>query len=398
MPTLNRPLSSRLLVFAVCAALAVAVGCGGDSTGPGPGPSLVFITQPGEAIAGEPIDPAVEVMVRSASGRPLGGTVTLTLDNNPCGFQFSGSLTAEVSDTTAVFADLTVGQVGKGFALRASSNGASALSEPFDVRSGVVTELLTLENAVCLEVEFHGDGESLSYVPEDNSFLIADDNRELIYEVDPKTGQHGSEIMLGAILEALPDAGQCDDGDGDPNTVCSYVDNFELLEYDPAERYLYVVNTVDAPTDRPAVFRLAKGSCAGCFIPESWQPLPIGPSYRSVIVAAGQMYMALTASIYPYDYATNQLANVDAIGDPLPPTYATSSSVAGLSFDGTYMWILTRSRVLYQVEWATRTEYRMFDLDAFGFSLPRGAEVVRDTIYVVEGDLPNLIYVLTQRP
>jgi len=396
MSKLNPRSSSRLLVCAACASLAAAMACGGETT-TGPGPSLVFITQPSGAVADEPIDPPVEVMVRSASGRPAGGTVTLTLDNNPCGFQFSGTLTAEVSDTTAVFADLTVGQVGKGFSLRASYNGASAVSEPFDVRSGVVSELLTLENAVCLEVEFHGDGESLSYVPEDNRFLIADDNQELIYEVDPKTGQHGSEIMLGTILEALPDAGQCDDGDGDPNTVCSYVDNFELLEYDPAERYLYVVNTVDAPTDRPAIFRLSKGSCVGCFTPESWQPLPIGPSYRSIIVAEGQMYMALTASIYAYDYDTNQLANVDAVGDPLPPTYAISSSVAGLSFDGTYMWILTRSRVLYQVEWATRTEHRMFDLGAFGFSLPRGTEVVRDTIYIVEGDTPNLVYVLSQR-
>lgn len=395
MPKLNRPSSSRLLVGAVCASLAAAMACGGDTTGPGP--SLVFITQPGGAIAGEPIDPAVEVMVRSASGRPLGGTVTLTLENNPCGFQFSGALTVEVSDTTAVFADLKVGQVGKGFALRASYKGASAVSEPFDVRSGVVTELLTLENAVCLEVEFHGDGESLTYVPEDNSFLIADDNQELIYEVDPKTGRHGSEIVLGTILEALPDAGQCDDGDGNPVTVCSYVDNFELLEYDPATRLLYVVNTVDSPSDRPAIFKLSKGACAGCFTPESWQPLPVGPSYRSIIVADGQMYLALTASIYPYDYDTNQLANVDATGNPVPPDYMTSSSVAGLSFDGTYMWILTRSRVLYQVEWATRTEHQMFDLDAFGFSLPRGTEVVRDTIYIVEGDVPNLVYVLTQR-
>jgi hypothetical protein len=265
------------------------------------------------------------------------------------------------------------------------------------VRSGILTEPLVLETVLCSTRNPQGDGESLTYVPEDDSFWIADDNRDSFYEVDRRTGAYGAQVTLDTILAALPDAGQCDDGDGDPNTVCSYVDNFELLAYDPAERSMYAINTVDMPDDRPAIFRLAKGACAGCFTPESWQPLLVGPSYKSIIVVAGQVYVALSGRLYPYDYDTNQLATVDANGDSLPPAYATSSPVLGLSFDGTFLWILTHSRVLHEVEWATRTERRSFDLDAFGFSLPRGLEVVRDTIYIIEGDAPNLIYVLSQR-
>ena len=82
-------------------------------------------------------------------------------------------------------------------------------------------------------------------------------------------------------------------------------------------------------------------------------------------MVAGQLYLALGDRIYTYDYDTNEVATVDEDGDSLPPTYSTSSSVVALSFDGTFMWILTRSRVLYQVEWATRTELQSYELDAF---------------------------------
>jgi len=364
----------------------------------GPGPSVVFITQPSTAIAGEAIEPPVEVMVRAGSGRLAGGTVTLTLDPNPCGWLLAGTLTAQVIDSTARFEDLALDKVGRGYTLRASFNGASAMSVPFDVQSGLVTEPVVLENVLCLKPNPQGDGESLTYVSEDDAFWIADDNESSIFEVDRQTGEYRSQVTLDAILETLPAIGQCDDGDGDPNTVCSYVDEFEQLAYDPVGRSLYVINSVNtSPPDRPAILRLTKEACAGCFTPESWQPLPVGPSYRSIIVVAGQIYLALNGRMYPYDYDTNQLATVDANGDSLPPTYATASSMVGLSFDGTFLWILTFSRRLHQVEWATRTERRSFELDAFGFSLPRGLEVVRDTIYILEGDVPNPVYVLSQR-
>jgi hypothetical protein len=394
MLTPSRPPARRLRIFGVCI-LTVAAACSRDTSSPDP--SVIFIKQPTTATAGEPIQPPVEVMVRDASGGALSGTVTLALEPNPCEWHLAGTLAVEVIDSTARFGDLALDKVGRGYTLRASSDGASTMSAPFGVRSGIVTEPVVLENVLCLKPNPQGDGESLTYIPEDDMFWIADDNQESIFEVDRRTGAYGSQITLDMILAALPDAGQCDDGDGDPDTECSYVSEFELLAYDPVGRILYVANSVNTPTDRPAIFRLTKGGCAGCFTPDSWQPLSVGPSYRSVIVVAGQLYLALGDDIYAYDYDTNELATVDEDGDSLPPTYSTPSSVVALSFDGTHMWILTRNRVLHQVEWVTRSEVQNIELDAFGFSLPRGLEIVNDTIYVLEGDVPNPIYVLSQR-
>lgn len=386
----------RLRVCAICASVALVAACH-DSSGPAAISSVAFVAQPSVAIAGESIEPPVEVMLRDASRRPLKGTVTLSLDPNPCSWQLSGTLTAEVSDTTAVFPDLALDKVGRGYTLRASADGVSATSAPFDVSSGVTAPVI-LENVLCTKPNPQGDGESLTYVPEDDDFWIADDNKNAIYDVDRRTGTYHSQITMETILEVLPDAGQCEDGDGDPNTVCSYVHEIELLAYDPDGRSLYVVNTVNTPAvDRPAIFRLTKESCVGCFAAESWQPLPTGFSYRSIIVVEGQIYVALGGSIYAYDYDTNRVVTVDDGGNPLPPVYGTTSTMVALSFDGTFLWILTHSRVLYKVDWATRTELGSYELDGFGFSLPRGMEVVNDTIYVLEGDVPNPIYVVSQR-
>lgn len=378
------------------AALAAAVaGCGQDPAAPGPGPSVVFLTQPTTAIAGQVIQPPVAVTVRGASNP---ATVTVTLDPNPCGWLLAGSLAAQVVETVARFPDLSLDKVGLGFTLRASSGQVSAVSAPFDVRSDIVTEAVVLENVLCLKPNPQSDGESLAYVPEDDTFWIADDDRRSIYEVERLTGAYRSEIALSTILEALPDAGQCDDGDGDPTTVCSYVEEFELLAYDPDGGALYVVNTVNtSPPDRPAIFRLTKGACAGCFTPESWQPLDVGPLYSSLVVVEGELFLALRNRLYAYDYATNRPATVDTNGDSLPPAYEAPNRMMALSFDGTFMWILTSQRVLYQVEWATRTQRGTSDLGAFNFADPRGLEIVRDTIYVLESEAPNPIYVLSQR-
>ena len=39
----------------------------------------------------------------------------------------------------------------------------------------------------------------------------------------------------------------------------------------------------------------------------------------------------------------------------------------------------------------------LYDLSPFSIATPKGLQVVRDTLYVVEGDLPNPINVFTIR-
>ncbi|NIR38427.1 MAG: hypothetical protein GWN71_01545 [Gammaproteobacteria bacterium] len=284
---------------------------------------------------------------------------------------------------------------GRGYMLRASSGEATAVSRPFDILSDISVPGMYLETLLCLKPNPQSDSEALTYVPETDAFWIADDDHGSIYEVERATGAYVTEIELSTILDAFPEAAQCDDGDGDPSTTCSYLDNFELLTYDRAASELYLVNSVDmSPPDRPAIFRLAKGDCAACFDPVAWQPLPFETRYLSVVARDGQILLALNDHLYEYDYDTNHLATVDMNGDSLPPAYETFSDVVDMSFDGTSMWILTVNRVLHQVEWASRTEVATFDLASFGFSLPRGLAVVQDTVYILEGDIPNPIYVL----
>ena len=374
-------------------AMAALTGCG-DTVGPS---TIAFSTQPVNSLAGEEISPAVEVTVRDAFGDPVGGAVAIALDPNPCNWRLSGTLVAELVGGVARFADLSLDKIGRGYTLRSSIGSLSAVSRPFAVTSPIANHPLVHDNVLCTKPNTQGDGESLTLVPEDDAFWIGDDNRDGIYQVDRGTGATLSAIGRSDFLTALPDAGVCDDGDGNPNTTCSYVNEFEQVAYDPVGKLLYVVNTVNTSADRPAIFRLRKETCAGCFTIEDWQPLPLGPTYGTLGTADGVLLVSLGNGVYAYDYETNQLENEDEDGNPLPPLYSTPSAIVGLGYDGSSMWILTQQRQVYEVRWATKTQLAQYDLGPFSVATPRGIETISDTIYVLEGDVPNPINVFTIR-
>ena len=366
-----------------------------DSVGPN---TIAFTVQPAGGLTGEQIMPPVEVSVRDAFGDPLSGTVTITLDPNPCGWVLGGTRTADLNGGTARFDDLSLDKIGFGYTLRASSGPLTAMSRSFDVVSPITNQPLIHDNLLCTKPNQQTDAESLTWVPEDDAFWIANDNKVGIYQVDRRTGETLSAIGRNEFIAALPDAAICDDGDGDPNTTCSYTNEFEQVAYDPVARILYVVNTVNTTTaDRPAIFRLAKGTCAGCFTIQDWQPLPMGPTYSALATADGSLLIAHRNGLYGYDWASNTVATVDASGDSLPPLYATATDIAAVGFDGTAMWILTQRRLLHQVRWSTKTPLAQYDLGSFSISTPKGLEAIRDTIYVLEGDVPNPINVFTIR-
>lgn len=385
----------RRLVLIIAGLVGPAVvGCK-DSVGPN---TIAFTVQPSGGLTGEQIMPPVEVSVRDAFGDPLSGTVTITLDPNPCGWALGGTRTANLNGGTARFDDLSLDKIGRGYTLRASSGPLNAMSRLFDVVSPITNEPIIHDNLLCTKPNAQTDGESLTWVPEDDAFWIANDNKVGIYQVDRRTGATLSAIGRNEFIAALPDAAICDDGDGDPNTTCSYTNEFEQVAYDPGARILYVVNTVNTTTaDRPAIFRLAKGACAGCFTIQDWQPLPMGPTYGALVLADGSILVAHRNRLYGYDWASNTVATVDASGDSLPPLYATPTDIAAVGFDGTAMWILTQRRLLHKVQWSTKTLLVQYDLGPFSISTPKGLETIRDTIYVLEGDVPNPINVFTIR-
>ena len=374
-------------------ALAPLTGCG-DTVGPS---SITFSTQPANSLAGEQISPAVEVTVRDALGDPVAGTVAIALDPNPCNWRLSGTLVAELVGGVARFADLSLDKIGRGYTLRTSLGSLSAVSRPFAITSPITNHPLVHDDVLCTKPNMQADGESLTWVPEDDAFWIGDDNRDGIYQVDRGTGATLSAIGRSDFLTALPDAGVCDDGDGNPNTTCSYINEFEQVAYDPIGGLLYVMNTINTSADRPAIFRLRKGTCTGCFTIEAWQPLPLGPSYGTLGTADGDLLISIGNGIYVYDYETNQVPNEDEDGSPLPPLYSTPSVIVGLGYDGSSMWILTQQRLVYEVRWATKTQLAQYDLGPFSLATPRGIETISDTIYVLEGDVPNPINVFTIR-
>jgi alpha-tubulin suppressor-like RCC1 family protein len=150
-PGPTRPRGARptlALVLAGATSLSVALAtaaCGGeDRTGGLTGPefgdpaALAFATGPDEAALGDPVEPAVRVEVRDASGRiVLEATpeVTLALAANPSGAGLAGTTTVSAVEGVATFEDVAVDRVGEGYTLSASAEGLEGVeSGPFDVR------------------------------------------------------------------------------------------------------------------------------------------------------------------------------------------------------------------------------------------------------------------------
>ena len=117
--------------------------CGGETTEPSlitvdqVGSELAFSVQPTEAYAGVTIDPAVQVEIRDANGHTVSNvteSVTLAIGDNPGGGMLSGTTNAMPVDGVATFENLTIDEVGTGYALIATSGTVPAgTSAAFDV-------------------------------------------------------------------------------------------------------------------------------------------------------------------------------------------------------------------------------------------------------------------------
>src|SRR5690242_12441462 len=129
----------RLIASITAAALGLSAcgGDGGDSSGPLPATQLTFRVQPTTTTVGQPITPAVQVMIHDASGTVVSSAdnpVTLGLIPTPSGATLNGTLTVNATGGVATFSDLQVSKAGSGYTLTAAAVGlASAASTTFDV-------------------------------------------------------------------------------------------------------------------------------------------------------------------------------------------------------------------------------------------------------------------------
>lgn len=367
----------------------------------GPGFELVITRQPREAVVGQPLTPSLEVHLKDLSGRALEGQVTVAIDPNPCEWTLDGTTTVQTVAGVAVFEDLKVSHVASGYyRLVVRFGDAQAYTVPFDVRERTLADQpLVLENTLCAKPNPQKDAESLEYVPGDDVFWLADDNVPSIFEVERATGRYRSQIPAARFVEAFPEAGQCDDGDGDPSTTCSFVDELEHIAYDVDQGFLYVLNTVNNPQvtpqkDHPALFRLLHGSCSDCWSFESWRALPEESRYEGMLVIDGALHMAIGRRVYGFDYDANRVLATDAAGDSLPPIYEAETKIERLHYDGSYLWAILGTSSLRRIDLETQAELASYDLSAFDIDQAKGVEVVGDRLYVLDGTFPNPIYVI----
>ncbi len=110
-----------------------------------PATKLGFVGQPSAVQTGQPITPAVQVAIQSASGGTVAGrtdAVTLQLESNPGGATLGGTVTRNAVGGVATFPDLTLDQAGDGYTLTAAAGGlTSATSAQFNVSAAPVARL-----------------------------------------------------------------------------------------------------------------------------------------------------------------------------------------------------------------------------------------------------------------
>ena len=98
---------------------------------------LAFRVQPTNTQPAASMTPAVEVEIRDALGNGVTGAtdaVTLTTGTNPSGASLSGSTTVDAVDGVASFGGLSIGKVGSGYTLVATSGSlTTATSATFEI-------------------------------------------------------------------------------------------------------------------------------------------------------------------------------------------------------------------------------------------------------------------------
>jgi len=246
-----------------------------------------------------------------------------------------------------------------------------------------------------------GDAESLIYVPDTNSFWIADDDVSSIFEIDLETGHFISRIPASDLLVAFPDAANCSYKGSLGEHPCSYIEELENIAYDSVTKSLYLFNTISHPQrvpqrDKPAVFRLRLDPSTGKFKYDSWRKFPEDYSPEACVVIEGKLYVGLGHDVVLYDYESNKFLDIDrAAGPPVPLLSSVDGLISAMTFDGKSLWVVTETNHLARFNWSTQSHISSFDLSAFGIIRPKGIQYIDDKLLVLDGEFPNPIYVFT---
>lgn len=340
---------------------------------------LSFRVQPTAVVAGAPIQPAVAVNASAGSEQ----TVTLSVADSRCGAQLSGQVSRRTTGGVATFPGIALDVPATGYRLEGRTAEQSTRSDDFEVIAPEIPGPLVQHGSVCVQGYGSGDAASLAWDSRDDLLWTTDDNLNRVCGLDRRTGACVSRVTQDEIHQSFPGSSDCDDGDGDPATGCSFTEEFETLAWDRDARRLYVFNTVNDPDDpngrdRPAVFRFRSGSCRGCLEADGWNALPDDFTYRAAVVIGGEVYISNGRELHAYDFASNVVSE-----QPLPLRF--SSIVTGLSFDSDKLSAVTLARTLQIADWERGLIEASYDLSPIGALDPSGLSIVRDTFHVLEG-------------
>lgn len=225
------------------------------------------------------------------------------------------------------------------------------------------------------DVSMHDD-EGSAYVAGDDSLWLADDNNDMIYEVDPGTGELKRTIGK-SVFANTPQYG------GGPQAGIYRDRDFESMSYDAENDILYVFSgTCCTPETLPTVFRLTRDG-SGDFQVDSYQPLPTDSDNTASDWNPddGKIYVARGRDIKTYDYTRNSFGS--------PFQISSLSGIRGMTFssDGADLYVVRKQTLLSRVDWAKKSLVSgwTFDLSSFGMLDTRGVALINDQFWVSDG-------------
>ncbi len=212
------------------------------------------------------------------------------------------------------------------------------------------------------------DGEGLCYVPEDDTFWVADDNGRAVHEVRRGTGhlirrikpEFKSVVKIGS--NELSGSDRCKD--------------IEAIAHNHEEQALYVFSAESA-SGIPTCFRLIR-EC-NSFRLDSWQPLTLpftGAAYND-----GTIWVTNGRSIYSYDYGTNLYSLFHTFDESVYGKF-----VFGLSFyQGDKVWMVTNLDKAFCIDWPSMTPVMEIELTQFDIFDARGIEQIGSQVFIIDG-------------
>lgn len=106
---------------------------------------LIFIQQPSNIAAGNPISPAMVVEAQDAGGNRVtsfNGLIAMAILNNPGGAGILGTTTTGAVNGRATFSNVSLNRPGTGYTLVATSGSLAVTSTPFNVVPGAPSRLV----------------------------------------------------------------------------------------------------------------------------------------------------------------------------------------------------------------------------------------------------------------